>query len=300
MLSIIICTYNRDKNIYNVLESLAQNDYPADCYEIVLVNNNSTDETPLECSRFQTAFPQVNFRYFIETSQGLSYARNRGIEESMGDILVYVDDDALVNREYLSAYADFFEKHSEIDAAGGPIIPKYEVEKPRWMSHFTEQLVTGAKDLGSNMREFPKNDYPGGGNAGYRKSVFDKIGLFNVELGRKGDSLIGAEEKDIFDKMVNLGMRFYYLPKAILYHIIPAKKLSMEYFDRLTYSIGKSERMRTLHVGKSKYYKRLVAEAIKWAASIVLCFCYTMAFSPVKGGKLLRFRRNVTKGLTGH
>src|SRR5574344_433968 len=108
MLSIIICTYNRDKYIYNVLESLAQNDYPADCYEIVLVNNNSTDETPLECSRFQTAFPQVNFRYFIETSQGLSYARNRGIEESMGDILVYVDDDALVNREYLSAYADFF------------------------------------------------------------------------------------------------------------------------------------------------------------------------------------------------
>ena len=299
MLSVIICTYNRDKYIYNVLESLAKNTLPKELYEIVLVNNNCTDNTQSECERFAHDFPDVIFRSFVETHQGLSHARNRGINESGGDILVYVDDDALVNAEYLQTYYDFFNQYPDIDAAGGPIIPKYETEEPTWMSHFTKALITGYKYLGDKVKEFPKNDYPGGGNAAYRASVFEKIGLFNVDLGRKGDSLVGAEEKDIFDKMTTLGMRFYYLPTAILYHLIPEKKLSKDYFDRLTYSIGKSERMRTLNIGNGKYLKRLVSEAIKWAASIVLCLGHTLTGCPKKGWKLIQFRRNVTRGLLG-
>ena len=125
------------------------------------------------------------------------------------------------------------------------------------------------------------------------------MGLFNVDLGRKGDSLVGAEEKDIFDKMTTLGMRFYYLPTAILYHQIPEKKLSKAYFDKLTYSIGKSERMRTLAIGKWKYVKRLVSECIKWCASIVLCLGHTLSGHPKRGWKLIQFRWNVTKGLLG-
>ena len=140
---------------------------------------------------------------------------------------------------------------------------------------------------------------PGGGNAAYRKSVFDKVGLFNVELGRKGDSLIGAEEKDIFDKMTTLGMRFFYLPNAILYHLIPEKKLTKEYFDKLTYSIGKSERIRTKNISTWKYLKRIVMEGVKWTASFVLCAFHTIKLSPKKGFKLLQFRWNVTKGLLG-
>lgn len=297
MLSVIICTYNREKYIYNVLKSLAENTLSPSQYEIVLVDNNCTDNTRGECDRLVQDFPEVTLRYFLETNQGLSHARNRGIKESKGEILVYVDDDALVNKEYLQTYADFFKQHSEIDAAGGPIIPKYETEEPDWMSHFTKALITGYKYLGDKVKEFPKNDYPGGGNAAYRASVFEKVGLFNVELGRKGDSLVGAEEKDIFDKMTSLEMRFYYLPMAILYHLIPEKKLSKDYFDRLTYSIGKSERMRTLSISKTKYAKRLFSEGIKWAASILLCIGHTLSGSPQKGWKLIQFRKNVTKGL---
>jgi GT2 family glycosyltransferase len=165
------------------------------------------------------------------------------------------------------------------------------------MSHYTKVLITCYKYHGDKVREFPKNDFPSGGNAAYRASVFEKVGLFNVDLGRKGDSLAGAEEKDIFDKMTTLGMRFYYLPTAILYHQIPEKKLTKEYFDKLTYSIGQSERMRTLNIGKGKYAKRLVSEAIKWAASIVLCIGHTLSGHPAKGWKLIQFRWNVTKGL---
>ena len=299
MISVIICTYNREKYIYNVLKSVADNDYPHDQYEIVLVNNNSTDHTEQECQRFQADYPDIRFRYCVETNQGLSHARNRGIRESQGDLLAYVDDDATVNREYLRTYADFFAATPDAVAAGGPILPRYETEEPSWMSHYTRQLITGKLYLGDKPRPFARGAYPGGGNSCYRKSVFDTIGLFNVELGRKGNSLIGAEEKDLYDKMTTRGMRFYYLPTAILYHIIPPQKLTQDYFDRLTHGIGVSERYRTQQISKKKYRKRLLLEAYKWCGTLALWCSFVLKGQPAKGNKLVQFRRNVTRGLLG-
>ena len=296
MISIIICTYNRDKYIYQALQSLAQNDFSTDLYEIVLINNNSTDQTEAQCKAFQQDYPHITFRYFIETNQGLSHARNRGIYEAKGDILIYVDDDAFVNKEYLRAYYELFMQRSEVRAAGGPIIPHYETKPPKWFSYFTRELITGYLYQGNKIGKF-KRKYPGGGNAAYRKEVFETVGLFNVDLGRKGENLVGAEEKDIFDKMTALNMEILYTPDAILYHIIPEKKLTKEYFNRLTYSIGQSERMRTLKISKGKYLKRLFSELIKWAVALALCIGYTVACVPLKGFKLLAFRSNVTKGL---
>jgi glycosyltransferase involved in cell wall biosynthesis len=240
----------------------------------------------------------VVLRYCFEEKQGLSHARNCGITNAHGDLLVYVDDDAIVNKEYLSTYADFFKRNSDAVAAGGPILPQYDgCEEPQWMSHYTRQLITGKLYLGEHEREFPHDAFPGGGNAAYRKSVFEKVGLFNVDLGRKGDSLIGAEEKDLFDKMTTQGMKFYYLPTAILYHLIPPKKLTQDYFDRLTYSIGISERYRTLQIGKKKYLVRLSKEAVKWGATLVLWVGFALKGQFSKGNKLIAFRRNVTRGL---
>ncbi len=298
MLSVILCTYNRDRYIYPVLQSIAQGDLPHADYEIVFVNNNSTDNTEAECRRFQADHPDINLRYCVESLQGLSHARNCGIRNAQGDILVYVDDDALVNPQYLSTYADFFQRNPHAVAAGGPILPQYDgCEEPSWMSHYTRQLVTGKLYLGEKEREFSKGAYPGGGNAAYRKSVFDAVGLFNTDLGRKGNSLIGAEEKDLFDKMTSRGMRFYYLPTAILYHLIPPKKLTKDYFDRLTYGIGVSERMRTLQIGKKKYLSRMVKEAVKWGATLVLWIGFALKGQFNKGNKLIAFRKNVTLGL---
>lgn len=297
MLSVIICTYNREKYIYNVLRSVAENDYPRSGYEIVLVNNNSTDGTQAECERFAREYDDVVFRYIEEMEQGLSYARNAGIRASHGDVLVYVDDDATVNREYLRTYQNFFESNPDAMAAGGPILPVYETAEPLWFSHFTRALITGKVYLGDNERRFPKGKFPGGGNAAYRKSVFEQIGLFNVELGRKGNSLMGAEEKDLFDKMTALGIDFYYLPTAILYHIIPEKKLTKDYFDRLTYGIGVSERYRTLRISKSKYAKRLISECVKWGASIAIWLYFILRLQPQKGNKVVAFRWNVSRGL---
>ena len=143
MISIIICTYNRDAYIYKTLECIAKNGFATDEYEVLLIDNNCTDNTVAECQRFQANYPNVPYSYYKETNQGLSFARNRGIQESHGNLLAYVDDDATVNKEYLRTYADFFNKTPEAVAAGGPILPVYETEEPSWMSHYTRQLITG-------------------------------------------------------------------------------------------------------------------------------------------------------------
>ncbi len=298
-LSVIICTYNREKYIGNLLESIAANTLPKSDYEILLVDNNCTDNTKQVCLDFAAKHQDINFRYLVEQEQGLSAARNKGIREAKGDILVYVDDDALVDEWYLKTFADFFNSNPTIDAAGGPIIPLYETQEPKWMTRYTKELLCGYLYFGDQERDFPNGRYPGGGNAAYRADVFKQIGFFNTALGRKGNNLMGAEEKDIFDKMQSRNMKFRYLPKAILHHIIPQKKLEQDYFDRLTLQIGQSERQRTLDISKLKYAKRLFSEFIKWCGTLVLATYYTICLTPQKGWKLILFRRNVSKGLIG-
>ncbi|MDR2004467.1 MAG: glycosyltransferase family 2 protein [Prevotella sp.] len=297
--SVIFCTYNREKYIYNAMKSIAEQDFPYTDYEIVLINNNSTDSTENICNRFREDYPQVGFRYFIETNQGLSYARNRGVKESRGDILVFVDDDATVFESYLSSINIFFDAYPEVNACGGPIVPVYEVEKPKWLSHYTEQLLGGALYEGDKVKPFRNGKYPGGGNSAFRKEVFEKYGLFNVELGRKGTGLIGAEEKDLYDRLIRGSEQFYYLPQMGIYHYIPEKKLTKAHFRELTYSIGKSERIRTKGVSPKAYRNRVLAECKKWMASLVLFAGYTLALSPGKGWKLMQFRWYVSKGLLG-
>ena len=299
MITLIICTYNREKYIGPLLDSIAKNDYPTTDYEIVLVDNNCTDNTRGVCEQFAAGHPEITLRYVVETEQGLSAARNKGIKEAKGDIIIYVDDDALVDADYIRIYAEHFATHPETMAAGGPIEPLYETSEPAWMSPYTKALLTAWMNYGDKVREYPKGRYPGGGNAAYRKVVFDKVGLFNTELGRKGNLLLASEEKDIFDKMHALGMQVLYLPTPVLHHIIPQTKLEEDYFNRLTLQIGRSERMRTRAISKGKYLKRLLSEGIKWGGTLALLGIYTLQLHPMKGWKLVLFRRNVTKGLLG-
>ncbi|MDR0232196.1 MAG: glycosyltransferase [Dysgonamonadaceae bacterium] len=297
--SVIFCTYNREKYIYKAMESIALQNYPRDKYEIVLINNNSTDSTEELCNIFKEKYPDISFTYCVESQQGLSYARNRGIRESRGELLVYVDDDATVFPDYLKAYDDFFEKYPAEWVAGGPIIPHYETEPPQWLSYYTEVLLTAYLYKGEKTIPFKHGQFPGGGNACYRAEVFEKFGLFNVELGRKGNGLIGAEEKDFFSRLFAVKKKVWYVPKAGIYHYIPAQKLTESHFKKLTYSIGVSERIRTLSVSNMFFIKRLIQEKIKWAASIVLFCSFLIKGKMSKGKKLLEFRYYVTKGLLG-
>lgn len=298
-LSAIICTYNRDKYLYNALKSIAEQNYPICNYEIILINNNSTDNTEEVCSQFQKDYPNITFKYYLETNQGLSYARNRGVQESTGDVLIFIDDDATVFDNYFKNIELFFNNHPDILACGGPIVPIYEDGQPSWISHFTNQLIGGALHEGKNLKPFKNGRYPGGGNSALRKTVFEKYGLYNPHLGRKGNSLIGAEEKDFYSRMTQNGQQIYYLPEMGIYHYIPATKTTKEYFSTLTYAIGKSERIRTKSISAKAFYKRVLSECIKWTATCLLFLFHTISLQPQKGIKLVQFRYNVTKGLLG-
>ncbi|WP_455620679.1 glycosyltransferase [Parabacteroides sp.] len=296
-LSVVICTYNRGKYLPLVLDSLKKQQYPFSSFEILLVNNNSTDQTDKIIQEYQQANPTLPLTYITEYNQGISYARNRGVTESTGDIIVFIDDDETVESNFLQNVDDFFTRYPDAGISAGPVIPVYESQKPQWLSHYTMRLVTGAYQKGNQIKLLPPKDYPGTGHACFRKALFLKYGAFDTSLGRKGNSLMGAEDKDFFLRLMHGGEKCYYLPSAKIYHHIPDNKLTNEHFKKLTYALGRSERIRTLNLGKSAFYKRLLMEVVKWGASIILYLWFLLTGRISKGYKLLVFRWQVGKGL---
>ena len=297
MLSVIICTYNRDKFLYDAMCHVAKNDFPVSEYEIVLVNNNSTDNTESECQRFASDFPAVQFRYFVETKQGLSHARNRGIDESHGDILIFLDDDSFVKPDYLFHLKKQMEAHPEAMAFGGKITPLFESgETPKWLCKWTYSWVS-AIDKGNEVVLFEGNSYPIGANMGFRRNCIEQCGNFNTELGRSKKNLMGGEEKDFFNRLKEKNLPIYYFPDIHVEHVIPPQRTTKDYIVRMGQGIGMSERMRCLKIGKKALRKRYFSEFIKWGASFVLWLKYAICFRPVVGNMLLVFRWNVTKGL---
>jgi glycosyltransferase involved in cell wall biosynthesis len=297
MLSIIICTYNRDKYLYNALKNIAENNFPHDAYEIILINNNSTDHTGMECQRFQTDFPRVDFRYFVEAKQGLSHARNRGITEARGDFLIFIDDDSFVKKDYLINLEKNLKLYPDILAFGGKITPLFESGKtPAWLSKWTYSWVS-AINLGNKSVLFKNAKYPIGANMGFSKKSVDATGFFNPQLGRSQKNLLAGEEKDFFYRLKKLKGDIRYFPDTEVEHVIPENRTTKEYIKRMGLGIGQSEKLRTLSVSKTQYIIRLFLELIKWAASIILCLGFVCKLQPSKGTVLLLFRQYVTKGL---
>lgn len=298
MLSLIVCTYNRDKYLYGALQCIAENGFSKDAYEIVLVNNMSTDNTEGECKRFEKDYPKVNFRYFVETNQGLSFARNRGIKESQGETLVFLDDDSYIQEGYLDRLQQQLVAHPEADAFGGKIDPVFESgEAPKWLSKWNYSWVS-AIDLGDKVCPFKGKAFPIGANMGIRWSMLSKVGLFNTQLGRSKKNLMGGEEKDLFERIRQQGGTIYYFPDVVVHHVIPPTRTTKEYIMRMGEGVGKSERIRTLNVSKWNYLKRLFSELVKWGGTLVLWLGFALKGQVEKGNILIAFRRKVTSGLT--
>lgn len=295
-ISIIVCTYNRDKYIYETLARIVQNTFPKELFEIILINNNSTDRTEEECKLFKSDFPQINFHYYIETSQGLSYARNRGIREAKGKTLVFLDDDSFVGKDYLHNLYTQLQTHPDMSAFGGKITPLYESGRtPCWISKWSYSWVS-AIDKGNQVSLFEGKSYPIGANMGFKKECFD-FAMFNTDLGRSKGNLMGGEEKDIFNALKARKLQIYYFPDIEVHHVIPEQRTTKTYIRKLALGIGQSERIRTLNMSRSSFVKRLFSESIKWAASCILCLGYVLKGVPQKGGILLFFRWYVTRGL---
>lgn len=295
-LSIIIATYNRGEKLARTLRSLAAQTLPAGEWEAVVVNNNSTDDTSGVFARFASAEGRgLNVRMVDETRQGLSWARNRGLAEARGEIIVMIDDDEEVNPGFLAAYRDFFAAHPAAAAAGGPMVACYEDARPRWMSHYTEALVASTIDLGSRVRRFPRRLYPIGGNMAFRREVFERIGAFDTALGRTGTALLGGEEKEFFGRVVASGGEIWWVPGAVVLHLIPPSRVTDAHFRKLSRMVGVTARV--LSRGRGGYVRALVAETVKWGATLTLAAWFTLILRPSKSRYLIIMRREITRGL---
>ncbi len=294
-ISAIVCTYNREFFLKKALDSLAGQSLSADEFEIVLVNNNSTDSTEQICKQFQQEQPNIAFTYVIEKNQGLSFARNRGIVESKSDLVTFIDDDAWLEKDFLKKTVEFMESNPEVASVGGIILLDYEDKEPSWMNKYMASLF-GYFKYSDKRVQFSSSDYPRGSNMTFRTSVFEEIGDFNTELGRVGKNLAGGEEKDIYQRIYKKGLKVWYLPESIVYHAVPLSRTTEEFIRRQSIGVGISERLR-IKGNINEKLNRYTIEIIKWGATLLLSMYYLCRFQIPKAGMLIRFRYWVSKGL---
>ncbi len=293
-ISVIVCTYNRAKYIRTALESLEDQIFKKNLYEIVIINNNSTDKTELICKKFIKDFKNLNIEYFCEKKQGLSFARNKGISLSKGEIITFIDDDAIACENYLEILFNFFKKNINVKAIGGKIYPIYESKEPKWISKFLLPMFA-ALDMGNKIKKFPHNKFPIGANMSFRKEMFEKYGLFDTNLGRKANNLGGSEEKDFFYRLDRKKDLIFYLPEASVEHTISNNRLTENYIKKQAQGIGISESFRYKKNNKFLYF--LGNEFIKWIASFVLFLWFLFCFQLSKATMILKFRYWVYTGI---
>lgn len=297
MVSFIICTYNRCEYIYETLRRLAVSIDDKNGCEILLIDNNSKDDTQSECKRFMADYPSADFHYLVEEKQGLSFARNRGVAESKGDFLVFLDDDAFVEKNYVDNLLQQLSIYPDAMAFGGKVIPLYESGvTPEWMSKWSRSWVS-AIDLGENTKLFDGNSFPIGANMGVHRRCFESCGTFETSLGRSKRNLIGGEEKELFLRLKRNEFRIYYFPNVEVQHVIPESRTTREYIVRFAEGVGLSEKIRTKGNSFMLYLKRLSQEFVKWMATLLLWFCFLVRRQTPKGNALVLFRWHVSHGL---
>lgn len=294
-LSIVVCTYNRAQYLRKTFEHLLQQQLDQSRFEVIIVNNNSTDQTEEICQAFIAQHPKARIRYVVETNQGHSFSRNRGIRESTGAIIGFIDDDAFVDPQFGTNIIRFFQDHPEAQAIGGKILPVYEGKAPRWMSHFLLPLVS-ALDMGNEVKPFKGRKFPVGANIAFRREVFDQYGLFNVALGRIGSGLMGGDEKELIYRLKNNSDPIYYVPDVKVDHIIPDKRLQIPYIQGLARGVGKSEKRRLSQGSLTQKFARALEEGIKIGGTLVLTLGYYLKGQFSKGTMLVRFRIWVLQG----
>lgn len=297
ILSIVICTYNREEFIGKTLLHLSQMSLSFTDFEAIVVNNNSTDSTEKICKDFMQKHPEMQIKYCLETQQGHSFARNRGIKEAEGKFIAYIDDDAFVHQDFGSNIIRFFNEHPEVNAIGGRIIPAYQQEKPKWMSHYLLPLVS-ALDMGKTPKPFQGRKFPVGANVTFRKSVFERYGMFNVQLGRIGTGLMGGDEKEMIYRMKKNGEHIYYVPDVVVDHVIPPRRLQMNYIRGLAEGVGQSEKRRLQNESLVPKISRALEELIKIGGTFILTLLYTLKGQWAKGWMLIKFRYWVLIGFS--
>jgi len=293
--SIIICTYNREKLLPLALDSILTQTLDPGSFELILIDNNSSDSTPEIFSVFCSKNKHINTAYFTESKQGLSHARNRGIAEARGDIITFMDDDALLAPDFCGQCVDFFSEHPEVNAIGGIILLKFMNDKPYWHNPFLSSLL-GYFNPGKKEKPF-RRTYFRGSNMTFRLSLFKSFEPFNTELGRVGKNMAGSEEKEIFYRLRDANEEIWFTPRAVVHHLVPEERCGVDFIKKQGIGAGQSQRQMVLIKGKMALVKSIISELIKWFISLMIALFYVLTLRPRIGIILLRFRFWISSGL---
>lgn len=290
--SVVIATYNRAEDLRATLTSLAalQPDGP---WEVIVVDNNSPDETRTVVEAAAATFP-VDLRYLFEREQGRSPALNAGIRAARGAIIATTDDDVRVPADWLNRAAEGLER-MQCEYVGGPVLPIWSVPPPAWIpSRGGKQwAVIALLDYGPEPIEFWRR-VPLGVNMAFRREAFERAGLLDPNTGRRAGTLLGQEVREWCIRARKAGVRGFYVPTLVLEHIIPADRLRKRYFRRWFFWRGISRALLYERSGLDMEFPERTVHDFSRVPHIagVPRYLYRSAASNLVGWVLSSVRRN--------
>jgi glycosyltransferase involved in cell wall biosynthesis len=265
--SIIIPTYNRDNYLKECLLSLVEQNYSKDEYEILVIDNGSTDRTKQITEDIIQQNPDHHIRYIYEPEPGLLSGRHRGALEAQGEICTFIDDDIEADPNCLKAIHDSF-IDTTVQLVGGRNLPKYETEPPQWLNWFWADHPYGKTcgelsllDFGEEVREIDAN-YIWGLNFSIRRQALFDLGGFHPDcIPKHLQHFQGDGETGLTMKANQLGYKAIYQPKALVWHQIPTSRMTYQYFENRYFYQGVcnsySDIRKLGHLPKKNYFQLL-------------------------------------------
>lgn len=270
-ISVILCTYNRCEMLAKALGSLALSDLPHGIsWEVLVVDNNSRDATRRVVEEFQVRDP-VRFRYFFEPSQGKSYALNTGILKASGKVLAFIDDDVVAEALWLDRLTTDI-LAGRCAGTGGKILLEQGFVAPAWLP------VSGPYSLAGMLAVFDLGDAPMplsrppfGTNMAFHRSMFTKYGLFRTDMGPAPGSEIRNEDVEFCRRLMTGGERLMYQPEAVVYHAVPERRRTQEYFLQFWFDHGRASvresRVLPPFAGIPRRYLK-IAKIVLWSGPV--------------------------------
>jgi glycosyltransferase involved in cell wall biosynthesis len=236
-ITVAIATWNRAKLLDQTLESFHRLRVPAGTrWEAIVVDNNSTDDTQTVIARHAKSLP---LRGVFEPTQGVSYAKNRAVRATTGDLMLWTDDDVILDEGWLAAYHDAALAWPKASFFGGTIEPLYESTPPRWIAENVD-LVRGPLVVcnpGSELRPVRADECPYGASMAFRSDVFDEL-TFNTRLGRKGEGQVRGEETEVLERLQQSGRLGVWVPTARVRHHVPTARMTERYIWEWNFASG--------------------------------------------------------------
>ncbi|HEX3681953.1 MAG TPA: glycosyltransferase [Bryobacteraceae bacterium] len=236
-ISVVLSTYNRCDTLAKALGKLSQQEAPGIQYEIIVVDNNSTDRTPEIAEGFTAA--DARFRYLFEARQGLSYGRNAGIRAARADAIVFTDDDVEVATDWIRRIHQALLRYPEAEYIGGRVLPLLEEPKPAW-AHF-KMSPFALQDLGDEPVRIgdPDRRCLIGACLAVRRRALAKAGLFSIETQRVQDGVGSTEDADWETQVWNYGGHGMYVPEIVVHSPLSKSRLLKAYHRRWHAGHGK-------------------------------------------------------------